>query len=130
LNVEPYYPNAVNYFENPVVDLIETYVADYNFLFAEGFDNNRPEKDSILQLVPFAEISIKDKRGGTRAFSLYTYNDVYKPHYSSNPISLATVQQVERFFLSDNNGDFYVVQIQLVKKLLRSYDYFFADKSD
>jgi len=130
LSVEPYYPNAVNYFENPVEDLIESYVADYNFLFAEGYENNRPEKDSIMQLVPFAQFSIKDKTGDLREFNLYTYNDVYKPHHSSNPISLATVQQVERFFLSDNNGDFYVVQIQLIKKLLRSYDYFFANQSN
>lgn len=127
--VKPYYPSAINYFENPNQDLVESYIADYNQLFAEGYENNRPEKDSVLQLVPFAEISIKDKSDRTRKLDLYTYNDVYIPHYSSNPIGVATVNQVERFFVGDNLGDFYVVQIQLVKKLLRTYDYFYPDEA-
>ena len=126
ISVEPYYPNAVNYFENPVEDLVNAYVADYNYLFAEGYENNHIQKDSIIQLIPFAEIAVTDQSGDVREMKLFTYNDVFTPNFRSNPISLATVQQVERFFLYDNRGDFYVVQIQLVKKLLRSYDYFFA----
>jgi len=123
--VEPYYPDAVKYFEGANQNIVDAYVEGYKVLYSQAVYNTYSLKDSISNLVPFASFEIEQKNNDIFTVNLFSFNDVLKPEYRSNPMNLQNVNQIEKFYASSSDDDFFVIQSNLVKKLLRSYAHFF-----
>lgn len=125
--VKPFYPDAVKYFEKQNQNVVDSYIAGFDVVYSQNVYNEFSKKDSISQLVPFAKIGMVDQNDKTFSLSLYSFDDIFKPHYTSSPTDLQRAQSSERFYGYSSEGDLFVIQTHLIKKLLRSYAYFFEE---
>jgi len=94
---------------------IQSYLTTLEGLACENFLADSPEKDSIVQSLPFMSMDMiyKDRRSYLRFFPV------------SAPAPQLATTEVPRYFLDYNGKDFMIAQHQVVKGALRSYDYFF-----
>ena len=127
LNVKPFYKDAVNYFENPNNSLVDAYVREYELIQGEAVDNSHFMKDSVSTMIPFVNLTIETKSGKTKQIGLISFNDVHFAEDFAQPVTLDNMAKVERFYAVTDWGDFYIVQLRLIKKLLRSYAYFYPE---
>ncbi len=124
--VTPFYPSIPRSMQPYKKGSAESYLVGYNKLGAEGFELNNPYRDSISAMTPFAIISIKSTKGDTKSVSLHpivSYDKEGKPIISDMTGKVV----VERYYANCSWGDFMMVQDQLVKKYLMSYQSFFGN---
>jgi hypothetical protein len=95
---------------------VRSYFTLLSQLACEDFINEAPEKDSILQLVPFLDIKLvySDK---TSSLQFFPVGPVVKSAYSP---------AVSRYFIHYEGKDFMIGQHEVMKGAFRSYDYFFG----
>ena len=98
------------------------YLEEFELLIAEAHENKHPRKDSIMTLVPFAEIELQLKSGASNKIRLYPYDDIYKGEITET-INQAQ-EGIRRYFIDCSNGDFMLIQHNVFKGLLRPYTYF------
>lgn len=101
--------------ENPNTVRIESYYTSLSKLACESFVSDSPRRDSIIQSVPFMEMSMiyPDKKSYLHFFFAQNYAD---PKSST---------EIPKYFLNYSGKDFMVAQHDVVKEAFRSYEYFF-----
>lgn len=101
--------------KDPVSNRIRSYLTILSQLACEDIINNAGEKDSILQMTPFLDMSIiyKDKTSSLRFFPAGT------------PSTSEFSPAIDRYFIDYVGHDFMIGQHEVMKGAFRSYDYFF-----
>ncbi len=125
-NVRPVYEvTAVNKkTANPVA--IQEYLKIYKSKISENFMNDFPGRDSVSQLVPFCEITIKGKGAKDQTVSFFPERVDMEYEMPNVPGQvLANKGTVERYFVNNSYGDFQLVQQLVFGKLFVPYSYFF-----
>ncbi len=102
---------------------IENYFLSFRALYCESHENDNPHKLKITKKVPFCIYDINLANGGKKQFKFWPLNDYLD--LETNTKTLEQLKLVERFFVQDENGDFYIVQLRLFKGLMVSYEFFF-----
>ncbi len=97
-------------------NIVRSYLVSLSQLACEDYINDAVEKDSVLQLQPFMDMTIiyPDKKSRLR---FYPIGEAGKSTYS--PV-------FERYFVDYENRDFMMAQYNVIKGAFRSYDYFFG----
>ncbi|MCC6725236.1 MAG: DUF4340 domain-containing protein [Saprospiraceae bacterium] len=118
-SIKPFYDNvpAIN---KPVSEgKVEGFLTGFEGLMAETFNNEYEHKDSIRQMVPFSVVSITDTKGKEKKAAFFpTYKTDLNTGERRNDI-------VERFFTETNEGDWFITQNGVFKKVFWGYDSFF-----
>jgi hypothetical protein len=103
---------------------VDTYLTEFEAIFAETFQNDNPQRDSLTQQLPFCSIHLKTLDGKLQEAHFF-------PRYPKVPINpdtgvpVPTGDVVERYSVLTNKGDFMVVQEVIFEKLFRPYGFFF-----
>jgi hypothetical protein len=97
----------------------ETYLLGFERAIAEAFENENPLRDSITQRVPFGIITIKLNNGNERVITLHPAKDKSEG---------GPTQVIQRYLAEiEPEGDFMLVQHNVMKKIFWGYDFFFKD---
>ncbi|MCB0633257.1 MAG: DUF4340 domain-containing protein [Saprospiraceae bacterium] len=103
---------------------VETYLTEFEGIFAETFQNDNPQRDSLREQLPFCTIQLKTRDGNVQQADFY-------PRYPKIPINpetgvpIPSGDVVERYSVLSSSGDFMVVQQAIFQKLFRPYGFFF-----
>lgn len=117
--VRPFYPITPRIQAPYRPGVAEQFLSGFESLAAEDFRNAFPAKDSILQTLPFAVITVK-KDGEEKSARLY-------PIFQEPAAAGVQDGPVERYFVSTSTGDFMLAQHRVLKKILWGYPFFFED---
>ena len=100
---------------DPVLNKIRSYLTVLSQLACEDFINDAREKDSIVQMMPFIEMTMiyKDKSSYLRFFP------------AGLPSTSEFSPPINRYFIDYSGKDFMIGQYEVMKGAFRSYDYFF-----
>lgn len=101
----------------------EAFLVGFKSLIAEGFENKNPERDSIIRLIPFAIIELKDKKGQltqAKIFPIFT-----DPSVDPKTLKVSETPEVERYYALVNNKDFMMIQNRVFSKVFWAYESFF-----
>ncbi len=96
---------------------IASYFTTLSMLACEDYMNNIPERDSVLRMVPFMDMTLvyPDHQSSLRFFPIQQGNTSdYSP-------------PVNRYFVDYDGHDFMIGQHEVMKGAFRSYDYFFNE---
>lgn len=108
---------------------VETFLAKFESLSAEEFINNHPDRDSILQLVPFSIITLVNKQGDTTQARFYP---IIPEKYISQDIKTGGIIEVssdiERYYVSLDDRDLLLAQHLVLREAFWSYGSFFQDR--
>jgi hypothetical protein len=113
--------------ENTQQRYIQQYLSFYRGVFVESYENENPEKDTVLSKSPFCIINISVKNGADKKVELYymPVNKRSKKQFDDkgNPM----LYDIDHYYATLNSGkDFAMVQYYTLGKLLRSYkDFYF-----
>lgn len=103
---------------------VETYLTEFEAIYAETFQNDNPRRDSLSHQLPFCSIHLKTVNNGLQEAHFF-------PRYPQVPIDeetgvpMPTGDVVERYSVLTDKGDFMVVQEVIFQKLFRPYSFFF-----
>ena len=109
-------------------ELIHQYLQFYEFINCEGYQNQLPGKDTILEKKPFCTITVVDRQQQPHTVACY-----YMPLSSTseqfdkrgNPLT----HDIDRYFALINNGqDLVIIQQFHFGKLFKSFNYFLSQK--
>ena len=101
--------------ENVNQQLINSYLISLSKIASETFLPDSPQKDSVVQSVPFLELQMiyPDKSSYLKFFAI---DQVIKPEFSTD---------IPMYFIDYNGKDFMIGQYDVVKGAFRSYEYFY-----
>lgn len=102
--------------DGEVTNRVKSYFTTLSQLACEDYMNDAQEKDSILQMVPFVEMTM-----------IYPDKTSSLKFYPVGPISVSEFSPpVSRYFIQYEGRDFMIGQHEVMKGAFRSYDYFFG----
>jgi len=101
--------------EGQPANKIKSYLTLLSQLACEDYINDAIEKDSILRMVPFMEMSMISK-GRSSSLSFYPAGPIEVSEFSP-PVS--------RYFVNYEERDFMIGQHEVMKGAFRSYEYFY-----
>ncbi len=96
---------------------VKSYYTILSKLACEDFMNDAPERDSVLQSVPFLEMRM--------IYDDSTSKLTFYPIRTPNPSEFSP--PVSRYFINYEGRDFMLGQHEVMKGAFRSYDYFFGE---
>lgn len=121
--VKPFYSTT------PVVDRpykkgsAESYLTGFQGIIAEAFENDNPLRDTIVQRLPFAVITVKTDDGSEQVVRMH-------PAISSNRFLETGPPVYERYLIEVfPENDFMLLQDRIVTRVMWGYDFFFLDDS-
>ncbi|HLF65908.1 MAG TPA: DUF4340 domain-containing protein [Saprospiraceae bacterium] len=88
----------------------------------EGYENQYPLKDSIRGLTPFCQMQIR-RKDGKQPVEVRIWP-------KGAPVYTANSPPVHRLFVERTPGDFVLVQFDVIKGMLRGYDFFTGSESN
>jgi hypothetical protein len=97
--------------------IVQSYVTQYERIIAEGIDNDNPARDSIVRTVPFAIITLNTETGN-KAVRIF-------PIAEKDVTGLPLRKKTDRYFAESNQGDFFLIQDEVFRKLFYDYKGFF-----
>ncbi len=103
---------------------VEAFLAGFERIGAEAFQNGLEGRDSIAALVPFSIITVTTREGERTEVRLHPITPEGYVDASGNlrPESLV----VERYYADvPTSGDFYLTQHRVLQRVLWAYDFFF-----
>ncbi len=114
--LSPVYPELRDYPKTYRDGTAESFLTALTEAACEGFENQYPLKDSIRSLIPFCKMQIK------------LTDDKPQVDVSIWPKGIPVYTEfsppVHRLFIERTPGDFVLVQFDVVKGMLRGYDFF------
>ncbi len=119
--LRPYYDLTTPSPKTPSKGKIEAFLYLFNPIIAESFINKHPQKDSILQQIPFCEIRLETKRGEVKEVSFHPRYLPIAPQGGAN----TSQRIVERYYAHVNQNDFMLVQNEVFKQVFWGYAFFF-----
>ncbi len=120
--VEPFYKNTPSINKPYQKGSAEKYLAGYNSLVAEAFQNDHAKRDSISALIPFCDITLVKNDGEVKSVRFFPYTRIDK---YGNPVPDPEGQPVFRLNADCSWGDFMLVQQSVFSKVFWSYESFF-----
>ncbi len=128
-NVRPYHEITPVISGTVQQSSVEAFLTGFQFLSAEAVINDFPQKDSVLNQIPFCYFSVGFKDGSKKSLKLYPIFDLV----SEDPEKVDNPQEeiiVERYYAySELDGMFYLVQDQMYRKVFWGYPFFFEVQS-
>lgn len=121
--VEPFYESTPKTKKEYLKGTAEQYLAGFESMIAEAFQNKHPERDSISALIPFCTITLTKNDGEVKTVNFFPYT---KKDKFGNPMPDTAGQPVFRLNADCSWGDFMLVQQRLFEKAFWSYDAFFS----
>lgn len=107
----------------PAPGAAERFIYGFESLVAEAFENENPRRDSILQTLPFSIIQIERKDGSVKEVELYPVRPLTTLWDAAQEVPS---QPVERYFAATDDGDFFLVQHRVFRRVLWPYQAFFS----
>lgn len=98
---------------------VQSYLTNFERVIAEGIDNKNEARDSLSRTVPFAIISLtteKNEQKMVRIFPILDKDEYGRPIQGKKP---------DRYFAESKEGDFFLVQDNVFRKLFYDYKAFF-----
>lgn len=118
-SVKPYFdvtpPSTTPYRQGSA----ENYLTGFQRVIAEAFENQNPLRDTITQRVPFCVIELRTSDGNARKFTFHPVTERNSPTNAPIPVIESYLVDIEP------DGDFVLLQHNLVKQILRPYEHFF-----
>ncbi len=111
---------------------VNAYLMGYERKLAEDYINRHQQRDSILNLVPFAIIQTTETTGEVRSVVLYDYiGTTTGREITPETQYVLREQEVSRYYtlrnINDEKVDFMISQHRVVGDLLWGYTFFFDD---
>jgi hypothetical protein len=103
---------------------VRAFLDGFERVAAEAIVNENEARDSILRLIPFCKMTVKDKLNNIREADFYSYDEIVIKDVKTRTVS--DIADIDRFFVQVKGGDFYIVQRRVFEKVLPSYQYFFT----
>lgn len=122
-SVQPLHPTTTTIAGRPAPGAAERFVYGFESLVAEAFENQNPRRDSILQTLPFSVIQVARKNGTTKEVRLYPVRPLTTIWDAGQDVPN---RPIERYFAATNDGDFFLVQHRVFRRILWPYQAFFA----
>lgn len=108
-------------------DAARQFLTFFKNLGVEGFENDFPKKDSILNTDPFCEITITDRNGDVNTNTFYLMDLTQRSKLRFDDRGRPLKYDLDRLYASVNKAkDFAVIQVFVFGKLLQSYTNFDA----
>jgi hypothetical protein len=123
-NVEPMYPVTPRSPLPANQGLVEAFLIGFRALGSEGFENDFERKDSVRAVMPFAIVSLTDRKGKMTSISLHPV--VKKAEDGTTVLNTEGTAFIERYFGDTNDGDFLLVQQLVFQKIFWAYEGFFG----
>ena len=114
--VSPLYPDLRDYSTTYRQGTAESYLNALVNAACEGYENQYVLKDSIRALIPFCQLQIELK-GDNKPVSVRIWP-------KGAPVYTVNAPPVHRLFVDRIPGDFVLVQYDVIKGMLRGYDFF------
>ena len=102
----------------------ERYLKAFEKIGAEAFENENPRKDSIVEQVPFAVISLESSTGSSQQVFLFPIQPAYLEVDAQTGEPIPSANSIERYFAYNYPSDLYLVQHRVFQKILMGYEYF------
>ncbi len=119
--LDPLYPTTPRRPGPPDEKEIRTFLAGFRQVYGETFLNEWDGRDSIRQILPFAQITVRDD-AREKVVTLWPIQRF---------VSDQDLPVVEKYHADIRpEGDFMIVQHRLIAKILWAYDFFFPDAPD
>src|SRR5690606_3391994 len=112
--IEPFYDITPEIRRNMTSGMAEKYLTGFKGVFAEGFQNNHPKRDSIASLLPFCEVIVTKHNGDVKSVRFFPFTKIDK---HGNPVEETPGQPVFRLNADCSWGDFMLVQQESFKKI-------------
>jgi hypothetical protein len=122
--VEPLDPLTTRIKKAVSTSRVRAYLDGFEWVAAEAIVNENEARDSILRLIPFCKMTVKDKADNIKEADFYSYDEIVIKDVKTRSVS--DIAAIDRFFVQVKGGDFYIVQRRVFEKVLPSYQYFFA----
>lgn len=99
----------------------EAYLAQFEQKIAESFETANPQRDSILQLPPFATITLTKTDGKKQKVRFWPVEIQIDPNLGTT--------YIERYFTDIDDETFMLTQQHVMGVLFRGYNFFFESES-
>lgn len=117
--------------ENLHADLITSYLLGFGKKTVEAFENNYNLKDSVIANMPFADLYIKDVRGGEVKMYVYFMPSDPKSKQQFDDEGIKVPYDVDRYFALVNEGkDFGVIQVYTFGQIFANPFVFIKNKAN
>jgi hypothetical protein len=121
-SLSPVYPELRDYPVNYLKGTAEPFLNALAEAACEGYENQYPLKDSIRSLIPFCRMEI-ELREGRQAVELRIWP-------KGTPVYTMNSPPVHRLFVERTPGDFVLAQYDVIKGMLRGYDFFTGTETE
>ena len=119
-SVLPFYDAVPRINRSLAKGMVQSYLTNFERVIAEGIDNKNEVRDSLSRTVPFVVISLENDKGVTKTVRLFP---ILKKDDFGIPL---TGIKPDRYFAESKDGDFFLVQDVVFRKLFYDYKTFFV----
>ncbi|MEM1219320.1 MAG: DUF4340 domain-containing protein [Bacteroidota bacterium] len=118
--VVPYYEISPSLPGDPLDGAVDRYLESYDRVSAEAFENNNKEKERIITEPAFCHITVKEQGQEEVRVTLIPTFDTFVDGKKKSEV-------IQRYYaMVEPAGDLMLVQHQVIKGILRPYNYFFG----
>ncbi|MFN8321990.1 MAG: hypothetical protein U0T74_04980 [Chitinophagales bacterium] len=109
---------------------IRQYLGFYSSIYIEAFDNSYSKRDSVMQTVPYCNITITGTDNSVNHVKLFYMPVSKRSKLQFDEKGHEMTYDIDHYYASIHNGqDFAIVQYYVLGKLLRNYrDFYFKPK--
>ncbi len=122
-SAEPFYKTGDSESRSLNPKAIENFLLEFENLVSESYENNNNKRENIESTVPFMICKIKMKDGENKSLKFYPLSKFLDQE--PDPNSRRTLELVDRFFMTTNDKDFFIVQHRLYKNIMVTYNFFY-----
>jgi len=116
-NIKPIVPTTSTNQLKQNQNVLTAYIKDFKKFGAESLMTGKPGMDSLSRTMPFVELAIDMKDGSQLGFSFYPVTDVLNLDATLRTVN--DLKQIDRYNMFASDGESYMVQHRLVKKLFK-----------
>lgn len=111
---------------------VEGFLAGFENLVAESFENESPVRDSVTAMVPFCIVTLKKKDGSESWARFHPFEFGGAANREGQDFTLAggTYKSIERYLAELHTGDFMLLQHRVFQKIFWAYPSFFEAPAD
>ncbi|MCS6819485.1 MAG: hypothetical protein RMJ53_04660 [Chitinophagales bacterium] len=120
--------NAFGEVEKANSSILYTYCSMFEDLHFEAFDNDNPERESVVKDQPFAIIKLKNIKDDSTVVKLYFMPVNRRSKRLFDEQGNEVLVDVDRLYATLNDKDFALAQMYVFGKVLRNYQDFFPIK--
>jgi len=108
----------------PIDNIMDAYIKDFKNMYCEYVKNDHELKDSIISIIPFAEMKIEAQNKPPLTLKVFPTLDLTDTSVNTrSPDDISEFHQ--KFFVYSNFGDFYFVQDKFVHPYFKKPSYFY-----